>query len=96
MGFGECELMVEYGMSPLAVLQADLINGARWHEWDGQIGALKPGYFADLIAAPGDPTMDFRVLKRVSFVSPVPEVSTHLSLLALLLLLPYLSFAWPL
>jgi len=64
----EFELMVQYGMSPLAVLQADLINGAKLLGWDGQIGALKPGYFADVIAVPGDPTKDISVLKRVSFV----------------------------
>ena len=64
----EFELMVQYGMSPVATLQADLINGAKLLGWDGQIGALKPGYFADVIAVPGDPTSDIGVLKRVSFV----------------------------
>ena len=64
----EFELMVQYGMSPVAVLQADLINGAKLLGWDGQIGALKPGYFADVIAVPGDPTSDISVLKRISFV----------------------------
>ncbi len=64
----EFELMVEYGMNPVAVLQADLINGAKLLGWDGQIGALKPGYFADVIAVPGDPTKEVGVLKRVSFV----------------------------
>ncbi len=64
----EFELMVEYGMNPAAVLQADMIDGARLLGWEGQIGALKPGYFADVIAVPGDPTKDIGVLKRVSFV----------------------------
>ena len=64
----EFELMVQYGMTPVAALQADLINGAKLLGWDGQIGALKPGYFADVIAVPGDPTTDISVLKRVSFV----------------------------
>ncbi len=48
----EFVLMVKYGMTPLAVLQADLLNGAKLLGWDGQIGALKPGYFADIIAVP--------------------------------------------
>ncbi|HET7205018.1 MAG TPA: amidohydrolase family protein [Terriglobales bacterium] len=61
-------LMVKYGMSPLATLQADLINGAKLLGWDGQIGALKPGYFADVIAVPGDPLQDISVLQKVSFV----------------------------
>jgi imidazolonepropionase-like amidohydrolase len=64
----EFELMVEYGMNPVAVLQADLMNGARLLGWDGQIGQLKPGYFADVIAVPGDPTKDISVVTRVSFV----------------------------
>ena len=64
----EFELMVQYGMTPVAVLQADLMNGARLLGWEGQIGELKPGYFADIIAVPGDPTADISVLKRVSFV----------------------------
>ena len=55
-------------MGPVAVLQADLINGAKLLGWEGQIGALKAGYFADVIAAPGDPTKDISVLKQVSFV----------------------------
>jgi imidazolonepropionase-like amidohydrolase len=64
----EFELMVKFGMSPLAVLQADLLNGAKLLGWDGQIGALKPGYFADVIAVPGNPLEDVSVLKSVSFV----------------------------
>jgi imidazolonepropionase-like amidohydrolase len=64
----EFELMVQYGMSPVAVLQADLLNGAKLLGWEGQVGALKPGYFADVIAVPGDPTKDISVLKQVSFV----------------------------
>jgi len=64
----ELELMVQYGMKPLAVLQADLINGARLLGWSGQIGELKSGYYADIIAVPGSPLDDITVLKRVSFV----------------------------
>jgi imidazolonepropionase-like amidohydrolase len=64
----ELELMVKYGMTPLAVLQADLLNGAKLLGWQGQIGGLKPGYFADIIAVPGDPLQDITVLPKVSFV----------------------------
>ena len=64
----EFELMVKYGMTPLAVLQADLLNGAKLLAWDGQIGALKPGYFADVIAIRGDPLQDIGALKKVVFV----------------------------
>jgi len=64
----ELELMVKYGLTPLAALQADLINGAKLLGWEGQIGALKPGYLADIVAVPGDPLQDISVLKKVSFV----------------------------
>ena len=64
----EFVLMVKYGMSPLAVLQADLINGAKLLGWEGQIGALEPGYFADVVAVPGDPLQDVNVLQNVAFV----------------------------
>ena len=64
----ELELMVQYGMKPVEVLQADLLNGARLLDWEREAGALKPGYFADIIAVPGNPLDDIRVLERVSFV----------------------------
>ena len=64
----EFALMVKYGMSPLAVLQADLINGARLLDWEGQIGELKAGYVADIVAVPGNPLDDIAVLQHVEFV----------------------------
>jgi imidazolonepropionase-like amidohydrolase len=64
----EFVLMVKYGMSPLAVLRADLLNGAKLLGWDGQIGALEPGYFADIVAVSGDPLQDISMLQNVSFV----------------------------
>jgi imidazolonepropionase-like amidohydrolase len=64
----EFVLMVKFGMSPLAVIQADLINGAKLLGWDGQIGLLEPGYLADVIAVSGDPLQDVGVLGKVSFV----------------------------
>ncbi len=64
----EFVLMVKYGMSPLAALQADLVNGAKLLGWDGQIGALEPGYLADVIAVTGDPLQDVGTLQNVSFV----------------------------
>jgi imidazolonepropionase-like amidohydrolase len=64
----EFNLMVQYGMTPLATLQAGLLNGAKLLGWQDQIGALKPGYLADIIAVPGDPLADITVLQKVSFV----------------------------
>ena len=64
----ELVLMVKYGMSPLAVIQADLVNGAKLLGWEGKIGSLEPGYLADIIAVPGDPLQDIAVLENVTFV----------------------------
>jgi imidazolonepropionase-like amidohydrolase len=64
----ELALMVEHGMSPAAVLQADLMNGAKLLAWDGQIGQLEPGYLADVIAVEGDPLHDISMVEHVSFV----------------------------
>jgi imidazolonepropionase-like amidohydrolase len=64
----ELVLMVKYGMTPLAALQADLLNGARLLGWPDEIGALKPGYFADVIAVAGNPLDDITAVQRVSFV----------------------------
>jgi imidazolonepropionase-like amidohydrolase len=64
----EFVLMVKYGMSPLAALQAGLLNGAKLLGWQDEIGALKPGFWADVIAVPGDPLNDIGVLQQVSFV----------------------------
>ncbi len=64
----EFVLMVKYGMAPLAVLQADLINGAKLLDWEGQIGELKAGYLADIIAVPGNPLDDISTLQHVDFV----------------------------
>jgi imidazolonepropionase-like amidohydrolase len=64
----EFVLMVKYGMSPLAALQAGTVNGAKLLGWQDQIGAIKPGYFADIVAVPGDPLADIGVVEKVSFV----------------------------
>jgi imidazolonepropionase-like amidohydrolase len=64
----EMELMVRYGMKPLAVLQADMLNGAKVLGWEGQIGQLKPGYYADIVAVPGNPLDDIGAVEHVSFV----------------------------
>lgn len=64
----EYVLMVLNGMKPLDALQAGLLNGAKLLGWQNEIGALKPNYFADVIAVPGNPLDDISALTRVSFV----------------------------
>jgi len=64
----EFVLMVKNGLSPLASIQAGTVNAAELLGWKNQIGALKPGYFADIVAVPGDPLKDISALERVTFV----------------------------
>ncbi|MGB6942429.1 MAG: amidohydrolase family protein [Bryobacteraceae bacterium] len=64
----EFVLLVKYGMTPLAAIQAGTLNGAKLLDWNGQMGALKPGYFADIVAVPGNPLTDISVLQKVTFV----------------------------
>ena len=64
----EMELMVEYGMKPPDVLRADLVNGAKLLGWAGQIGELRAGYLADVIAVQGNPLESIASLRNVSLV----------------------------
>ena len=64
----EYELMVQYGMSAADVLRAGLINGARLLGWADEIGQLKPGFYADIVAVPGNPLESISVLKHPGFV----------------------------
>jgi imidazolonepropionase-like amidohydrolase len=64
----EYVLMVQYGMKPLEALQAGLLNGAKLLGWPNEIGMLKAGYFADIIAVPGNPLDDIGALAHVAFV----------------------------
>ena len=64
----EFELMVEYGMKPLAAIQAGTLNAAKLLGWEGRIGALKPGYWADVVAVPGNPLENIGALKHITFV----------------------------
>jgi imidazolonepropionase-like amidohydrolase len=62
----EIELMVDYGMSRLDALKAATSVAGRVLHMN--IGEVKPGMFADLIAVDGDPTADISALCRVKFV----------------------------
>ncbi len=64
----EFVLMVQYGMTPLAALQAGTLNGAKLLGWEGQIGALKSGYLADVIAVAGNPLEQISAVQNVKFV----------------------------
>ncbi len=64
----ELGLMVRYGMTPVAVLRADYLNGARILMGKDAVGQLKAGCYADVIAVPGNPLEDITAMERVAFV----------------------------
>jgi imidazolonepropionase-like amidohydrolase len=70
----EYVLMVKYGLSPAETLRSGLINGAKLLHWPDSIGQLKPGFYADIIAVPGDPLQDIDVLTKPVFVMKNGEV----------------------
>ena len=58
----------EAGMPPVEILQAATVNAARLLGREGQLGVIKKGAAADLIAVSGDPTQDIKALEHVRFV----------------------------
>jgi len=64
----ELELMVDYGMAPAAALRSATSGAARVLRMENQIGQVKSGLLADLVAFDGDPTKDISALRRVKLV----------------------------
>lgn len=60
--------MVQFGMTPLQALQAATLNSATLLKMENDIGALKEGYMADIIAVNGNPLEDVTVMEQVDFV----------------------------
>jgi imidazolonepropionase-like amidohydrolase len=64
----EIEAMVAYGMPLVDALKSATSTAARVLHMETQIGSVKPGLFADLVAVDGDPTKEIAALRRVKFV----------------------------
>jgi len=64
----ELELMVEYGMTPLAALRSATSGNAKTFHLDDRLGRIATGLLADLVAVQGDPTRDVSALRRVQLV----------------------------
>lgn len=64
----EIELMVDYGMPAVAALRSATSIAARVLHREAEIGRIKEGMVADVIAVDGDPTRDVTALRRVRLV----------------------------
>ena len=60
--------MVEFGMTELQAIQASTINSAKLLKMDDQLGQIKIGFAADLIAVKGNPLKDIALLEQIPFV----------------------------
>ena len=60
--------MVEFGMTPMAALQAATSRAAEMLGMAGKLGVVAPGAYADVVAVSGDPLQDMKALEAVTFV----------------------------
>lgn len=67
-GFGEntreLEWFVKAGMTPAQALASATTTGAKLLGMDTRLGAVAPGYFADIVAVEGDPLADVGAVVR--------------------------------
>jgi imidazolonepropionase-like amidohydrolase len=69
--------MVGLGMPPMEAIQSATSRSAEMLDMKGEIGAVAPGAFADIIAVSGDPLKDIGVLEHVRFVMHDGAVFKH-------------------
>ena len=60
--------MVEFGMSELQAIQAATINSAKLLKADKQLGQIKTGFAADIIAVNTNPLKNISTLGQIPFV----------------------------
>jgi imidazolonepropionase-like amidohydrolase len=64
----EFKVMVDLGMAPIDALKSATSSDAELLGVAQKLGTLEKGKLADIIAMPGDPTVDITATERVSFV----------------------------
>jgi imidazolonepropionase-like amidohydrolase len=70
----ELEMMVEYGMKPIEVLKSATSTNADIFHYANQIGRVKAGLLADLIAVEGNPTQNIKDIRKVKLVMKGGEI----------------------
>jgi len=64
----ELTALVQRGMTPMQALRAATVTSAELIEREHELGRLEPGYLADVVAVPGDPSEDIGATLDVRFV----------------------------
>ena len=70
----EFQYMVEAGMPAMEAIRAATINAAKLLRASDDLGEIKPGAYADIVAVYGDPLADITELESVGFVMKEGEV----------------------
>ena len=68
MNAKQFSFMVRYGMTPMQAIQAATSSAADLLGHSNELGSIKPGKYADIIAVSADPLQDIRALEDVKFV----------------------------
>jgi len=68
---------VRCGQSPLGAIQSATIHAAELIRWDDRVGRIAPGHLADLIAVPGNPLQDIRLLENPVLVMKDGAIQQH-------------------
>jgi len=69
--------MVKYGMTPMQAIQSATSAAADLLGRSNELGSIKPGKYADVIAVSGDPLRDVSILEHVRFVMKDGKVYKH-------------------
>jgi imidazolonepropionase-like amidohydrolase len=59
---------VRCGQSTLEAIRSATLHAAELLRWDDRVGRIQAGYLADMIAVPGNPLHDIRLLEHPDFV----------------------------
>ena len=60
--------MVEAGMPPLEAIRSATLGAAALLDQSTRLGAIAPGFAADIVAVSGDPLQDIALLQQIKFV----------------------------
>jgi imidazolonepropionase-like amidohydrolase len=71
----ELSWLVKAGMTPEQALRVATANGAALLGMEKELGALQPGFYADIVAVEGDPLADINVaIQKVRWVMKAGQV----------------------